>query len=153
MINDTWRSCLTTKINEHLLWWIMNVTLYSDLKEISKFDTVYHISSSPASIMLILVEGSKIKLPKQIDDKDCFLTLTHAVIGTEKKKKSCFFVTYYLKFEHLFHKLMHQYQACLYLFECTSLGDSKYGHEIAQNWHFLQHLLDFCLSSALACRV
>ena len=31
---------------------------------------------------------------------------------------------------------MNQYQACLYLFESISHGDSKYGHEIPDCWYF-----------------
>ena len=30
----------------------------------------------------------------------------------------------------LIHKFRNQYQACLYLFECISHGDSKYNHQI-----------------------
>ena len=34
------------------------------------------------------------------------------------------------KFQSLFHDSLNQYQACWYLFECISHGDSKYGNEI-----------------------
>ena len=46
-------------------------------------------------------------------------------------------------FLRLFHKLMNQYQACLYSFECIFHWDSKYGHEMPQFWHFLQTLWHF----------
>ena len=48
---------------------------------------------------------------------------------------------------------MNQYQACLYLSESFFHCGSKYGHEIPQFLHFLHILLNFDLSSALACRV
>ena len=35
-----------------------------------------------------------------------------------------------LKFYNLFHELLNQHQACLYLFECIFNGDSKYRNEI-----------------------
>ena len=38
---------------------------------------------------------------------------------------------------------MNQYQACLYLFQCISHGDSKYSNQIPECWHFLQKLLHF----------
>ena len=44
-------------------------------------------------------------------------------------------------FQRLFHKLLNQYQACLYLFECIFQGDSKYSHLIPEFWHFLQNRL------------
>ena len=46
---------------------------------------------------------------------------------------------------------MNQYQACLYLFECISHGDSKYGHEIPKCGHFWIFCDFVGLSSALAC--
>ena len=52
-----------------------------------------------------------------------------------------------MKFEQLFHELMNQYQACLYLFECISHGDSKYDHEIPKCCEIVD------VSSALACRM
>ena len=48
---------------------------------------------------------------------------------------------------------MNQYQACLYLYQCISHGDSKYCHEIPPFWHFWQFCIIFELSSAHACRV
>ena len=57
----------------------------------------------------------------------------------------------FLKFEQLFHELMNRYQACLYLFDCFSHGDSKYDHEIP---HFFGNFVKLLTSSAsLACRV
>ena len=56
-----------------------------------------------------------------------------------------------LKFLHLFHKLMNQYQACLYSFECISHGDSKYGYEIPKVWNFWTFCDIFNSSSAHAC--
>ena len=47
-------------------------------------------------------------------------------------EQHCVYYLTNLKFEQLFHELMNQYQACLYLFECISHSDSKYGHEIPQ---------------------
>ena len=35
----------------------------------------------------------------------------------------------FVKF-NLIHKLLNQYPACLYLFECFSHGDFEYSHEI-----------------------
>ena len=35
-----------------------------------------------------------------------------------------------------FSWILNQYQACLYLFECVSHGDSKYSHQIPECWHF-----------------
>ena len=48
---------------------------------------------------------------------------------------------------------MNQYQACLYLFECIFLGDSKYGQQNQKCWHFLIFCDLLCLSSVYACRV
>ena len=48
---------------------------------------------------------------------------------------------------------MNRYQACLDSVECISHGDSKYGHETPQCWHFNPICYIFDLSSALACRV
>ena len=45
---------------------------------------------------------------------------------------------------------INQYQACLYLFECISHDDSKYGHEIPKCCHFLTFCEMFDLSSAYA---
>ena len=36
----------------------------------------------------------------------------------------------FLHFNDFSRILFNQYQACLYLFECISDGDSKYGNEI-----------------------
>ena len=55
-------------------------------------------------------------------------------IGFTEQKCVCFLT--YLKFEQVFHEF-----SCLYLFQCISYGDSKYGHEIPQFWHFLPNLL------------
>ena len=38
----------------------------------------------------------------------------------------------------VFHELMNQYQACLYLFHCIFHGDSKYSIEIQKCWNFWQ---------------
>ena len=53
----------------------------------------------------------------------------------------------------LFHDLLNQYQACLYLFECTSHGDSKYVNDIQRFLQFLTIFVTIFLSSALhTCR-
>ena len=43
-----------------------------------------------------------------------------------------FFFLNILKFQKLFQELLNQHQASLYLFECISHIDFKYGHEIQQ---------------------
>ena len=61
----------------------------------------------------------------------------------------------------LFGKLLNQYQACLYLFGCISLCESKYGNEILKLWDFWTILVQFLtifwqyldLLSAHACRL
>ena len=53
--------------------------------------------------------------------------------------------------KRLFHELMNQYQACLYLFQYVSHCDSKYGHEISLTILILFTTFVFDLSSALAC--
>ena len=58
----------------------------------------------------------------------------NAGFGFTEQKSVCFLT--YLKFGQLFHELMNQYQACLYLFQCISHGDSKYGHEIPKCCNF-----------------
>ena len=52
-----------------------------------------------------------------------------------------------------FHNILNQYQACLYLYECSSHGDSKYSHQIPEFLNFGQFCDIFNLSSAHACRV
>ena len=59
----------------------------------------------------------------------------------------------FLDFLHVFHELMNQYQACLYLSECISHDDFKLCHEIPKCWHFWQFCDKFELLSAHACRV
>ena len=36
--------------------------------------------------------------------------------------------------QSLFYEIIHQYEACLYLFEFISYGDSNYSHEILKCW-------------------
>ena len=76
------------------------------------------------------------------------ITTLHAAIGFTIHTKS-FGFSKFLKF----HKFLHQYQACLYLFECISHGDSKYSHKIPKCFHFLNILWHLLTSSAHACRV
>ena len=52
----------------------------------------------------------------------------------------------------LFHKLLNQYQACLYSFEWISHSDSKYVHEISNFYIFWLFCQLFELSSAHVCR-
>ena len=42
---------------------------------------------------------------------------------------------FYPKFSK-FHNFLNQYQACFYLFECISHGDSRNSYQIPQCWHF-----------------
>ena len=44
--------------------------------------------------------------------------------------KQTFYFHKILKFKSLFHKLLNQYQACLYLFECIFNDDSKYSNKM-----------------------
>ena len=69
------------------------------------------------------------------------LNTYHAGLGFTEQKSVCFLI--FPKFQRLFHELMNQYQACLYLSECIFHGGFKYGHEIPQFRHFLQILLNF----------
>ena len=59
----------------------------------------------------------------------------NAGLGFTEQKSVC--ILKFLIFLRLFHELMHQYQACLYSFECISHGDSKYGHEIPKCLHLV----------------
>ena len=58
-----------------------------------------------------------------------------ATIGFIHAKKFVSFVNFSLN-QSIIHKLLNQYQACLYLFECILHVDFKYGHEIPKCWHF-----------------
>ena len=60
----------------------------------------------------------------------CFNTLNVATGFTTHSKSFCFSTF------SQFQTFLNQYQACLYLFECIFQGDSKYGHDILQFWHF-----------------
>ena len=53
-----------------------------------------------------------------------------------------------LVIQNLFYKLLNQYQACLYLFECTSHGDSKCSDEIHKFWHFFNNFCDILNKSS-----
>lgn len=46
-------------------------------------------------------------------------------------------------FKRLYHMLLNQYQACLYLFACIFHGNSKYSNEVQQFWHFWTILWHF----------
>ena len=51
---------------------------------------------------------------------------------------------------------MSQYQACLYLFECISHGDSKYCYEIPHNFDIFDNFVTFLncrLLTPVACKV
>ena len=57
------------------------------------------------------------------------LTLKMQPVVLRTEQKNCLkFVT----FLHLLHKLMNQYQSCVYLFECIFRTEPKYDHEIPQ---------------------
>ena len=56
----------------------------------------------------------------------------------------------FLEIQTKYHKLLNQYQACLYLFECIFHDDSKYSHQIHKCWHFLQFCEILDLSSTHA---
>ena len=72
----------------------------------------------------------------------------HATIGfTIHTESFCF--SKFLRF----HTFLNQYQACLYLFECISHGDSKYSHKIPEFWIFWNFWDILNLSSAHAIRV
>ena len=77
------------------------------------------------------------KLPSMIRH---YLSLTTWGIGFTEQN-SVYFLEI-LTFPRLFQESLNQYQACLDSVECISHGDSKYGHEIPQFWHFLPNLLN-----------
>ena len=52
---------------------------------------------------------------------------------------------------HKFHKFLNQYQACLYLYESISHGDSKYSHEIPKFWYFWRFCDILDMPSAHVC--
>ena len=79
------------------------------------------------------------------------LNTYHAGFGFTAQNCSCFLT--FLKFWRLFHELMNQYQACLYLSQCIFHCGFKYGHEILQFLHFYKFWYISDLSSALTCRV
>ena len=54
---------------------------------------------------------------------------------TLTEQKSVYFLTF-LKLQRLFHELMNQYQACLYLSECIFHCGFKSGHDNPQFRHF-----------------
>ena len=57
------------------------------------------------------------------------LSSAHAAIRFTLQISVFLFVISFL-IKRLFHKLLNQYKACLYLFECIFHVDSKYSNEI-----------------------
>ena len=68
----------------------------------------------------------------------------HTAIGFTIHTKSVFCFSKFSKF----HTFPNQYQVCLYLFECISLGDTKDSHQITKMLHFWKCCETFDLSSA-----
>ena len=60
-----------------------------------------------------------------------FKKLQHAAIAL-----LCVLYSQINTMQSLFYKLLNQYQACLYSFECISHDDSKYSHQIPELLHF-----------------
>ena len=75
------------------------------------------------------------------------ITAECGYIGFTEQNCVCFLT--FLTFSRLFHKLMNQYQACLYIFHC--------GSNLVMKFHNFNIFYKMCyilyLSSALACRV
>ena len=67
--------------------------------------------------------------------------------------KIFFVLSTFSDFQSLFHELLNQYQACLFLLEYISHVDFKYGHDIPKLWTFLKIWWHFDLSPAYACRM
>ena len=71
-------------------------------------------------------------LPFSLNKKPPYsVNIYHAARGFTKQMSGLFFLEILL-LQSLFHKLLNQYLACLYLFECISHGDSKYNHKIPE---------------------
>ena len=75
----------------------------------------------------------------------CFHTiyLTLTMLPWVLPCKIVFVFSKFSQFQRLFYKILNQYQACLYLFECIFHGDSKYSNEVQKLWHFWHCLCKF----------
>ena len=89
-----------------------------------------------------VLSNERIRSRGKIIDCVCKLNAHHAGIGSTEQNCVCF-LTFQRLFQRLFHEIMNQYQACVYLSECIFHCGFKYGHEIPQFRKKLQILLNF----------
>ena len=93
------------------------------------------------SIYSALYNGITSALGNSVGGWVRFVILKTRILVLFSKSIHCFLKLQ--KFWRLFHELIIPYQTCLYLFDCISHSNSKYGHEIPKMltfftilWHF-----------------